>query len=193
MPSCRLVSRLIPFLALLAGGLAIWGCGSGAPRSAAPGPAQLSSELRGSPAPLAALHAQANALLSGGTSAFTARLRELRGHPVVVNAWASWCEPCRSEFPVFQGVSGGFGRRVAFVGIDGKDPGSAPSAFLRSFPVSYPSYTDPDGTITSGVMYVAQYPQTAFYSRSGRRMYIHSGPYLKAAELRHDIQTYALR
>ncbi len=193
MASCRLVSRLSLSLALLAGGLAIGGCGSGTPRSVAPGPAQLQSDLRGSPAPLVALHTQANTLLSGGTAAFTARLHALRGHPAVVNNWASWCGPCQSEFPVFQGVSASFGRRVAFVGIDGKDATGAARAFLRRFPVSYPSYEDPSGTIATAVMYSAVYPETAFYDRSGQRVYIHAGPYLTAAELRHDVQFYALR
>ena len=43
-----------------------------------------------------------NELLSGGPEAFERTLRGLRGHPVVVNKWASWCGPCRFEFPFFQ-------------------------------------------------------------------------------------------
>ena len=78
-------------------------CGSGEPRSAAPTSARAErAALAGAPAPLAALHRQANRLLGGGTGAFRARLRRLRGHPVVVNKWASWCPPCRAEFPFFQ-------------------------------------------------------------------------------------------
>lgn len=38
--------------------------------------------------------------------AFKARLEALRGHPVVVNQWASWCGPCRYEFPFFQKLAG---------------------------------------------------------------------------------------
>ena len=62
-------------------------------------------DLAGAPAPLAALHDQSNQLLEGGAPAFEARLRELRGHPVVINKWASWCGPCRAEFPLLQQVS----------------------------------------------------------------------------------------
>src|ERR1700681_3319602 len=59
--------------------------------------AEMRARLSGSPAPLAALHAQAGELLPGGLHAVQSRLSALRGHAVVINKWASWCLPCRSE------------------------------------------------------------------------------------------------
>src|SRR5687768_1511993 len=59
-------------------------------------------QLEGAPAPLAALHAQPAELVEGD---FEDRLAELKGYPVVVNKWGSWCGPCRAEFPIFQRVS----------------------------------------------------------------------------------------
>lgn len=196
MASCRLVSRHIgPTAAfcLLVSALALGACGGNQPRSAAPSPARASSALRGSPPQLASLHAQADRLLSGGTSAFTARLRSLHGHPVVVNKWASWCGPCQSEFPAFQKASLLYGRQVAFLGVDGKDHNPAAVAFLRRFPVSYPSYVDPGENIADSIQAATYYPQTVYFDRGGREVYDHAGPYLSAGALEQDIRTYALR
>src|SRR5213592_5246838 len=85
---------------------------------------------------LAALDAQANHLLGGGTSAFEKQVRALRGHPIVVNQWASWCGPCRFEFPFLQRLSVSYGRRVAFLGVDTDDNDGDARSFLRRFPVT---------------------------------------------------------
>ena len=168
------------------------GCGS-RPRSAALPAAQTRSDLAGSPPPLALIHRQANQLLPGGPTGFAARLRSLRGYPVVVNKWASWCGPCQSEFPVFQRVSVALGRRVAFVGIDGKDAAAAAGAFLRRLPVSYPSYTDPHERIAGALQAATYFPETLFFNSSGRMTYLHAGPYVSSADLERDVRRYAIR
>src|SRR5207248_11367599 len=75
--------------------------------------------LAHAPEPLRSLYAQANQLLAGGRSAFARRMGRLRGHPGVINKWASWCIPCRAEFPMFQTVAARRGTQVAFVGVNG--------------------------------------------------------------------------
>ncbi len=171
--------------------LALAGCGSAA-RSAAPSAAQLAADFKASPAPLAALHRQANELLGGGASAFATELHRLRGYPIVVNKWASWCGPCRDEFPIFQRVAPQLGRRVAFLGDDVKDTTGAGKAWLESFPVSYPSYSDPSGAINNalGPNYAFGTPVTYFYNAAGRLLYAHIGPYLSAASLQRDIRDF---
>jgi len=152
---------------------------------------QIRTELAGSPAPLAELHAQASAVLGGGLQALRGRLAALRGEPVVVNKWASWCQPCRAEVGIFQRVSVTRGREVAFIGIDSNDSRSAATAFLRSYPLSYPSYFDPSGALGEAITGSGFTPVTVFYNRAGRFL-IHQGPFASVQKLERDIDRYAL-
>jgi cytochrome c biogenesis protein CcmG, thiol:disulfide interchange protein DsbE len=154
--------------------------------------AQMQAALTGAPAPLAALHAQANQLLGGGASALDARLASLRGRPIVINKWASWCVPCRSEFGAFQQASLTLGREVAFIGIDSADTSAtAAQSFLRSFPVSYPSYYDHSGALGAKITDSTFTPVTVFFDRAGAE-YIRQGPYPNRAKLEADVRRYAL-
>ena len=184
----RRISTIGTIAAVAAGVLA--GCGAVA-HNAAPSPAALRADLRGSPPQLAALHRQANQLLGGGASALQARLRELRGTPVVVTQWGAWCEACQLEFPYFQQLSAQLGRRVAFIGNDVKDGTSGAKGWLRRFPVSFPSYSDPDGTIALALsrFYALDTPVTYLYTRAGVQ-YAHIGKYLSEKALRQEIRRY---
>jgi thiol-disulfide isomerase/thioredoxin len=154
--------------------------------------AQMQARLAGSPAPLAALHAQASELLPGNESSLRARLATLRGRPVVINKWASWCEPCRAEAGAFQRAAVSLGREVAFIGLDSGDSSrSDAEGFLRSFPQSYPSYYDHSGDLGAAITDSTNTPVTVFYDRAGGR-YIRQGPYLSVAKLERDIRRYAL-
>jgi cytochrome c biogenesis protein CcmG, thiol:disulfide interchange protein DsbE len=173
-------------------GLALAGCGASQAKSAAPSQTSVAAAFKGSPAPLASLHSQANQLLSGGPRAFHARLSTLRGYPVVVNKWASWCGPCQTEFPAFQKAAVRYGREVAFVGVDGKDGNGSAAAFLKQFPVSYPSYVDPQEDIARTIQAATYYPQTVYFDKQGKPVFDHAGPYTSAAALERDIRRYAL-
>ena len=100
--------------------------------------------------------------------ALKARLSQLRGIPVVVNVWASWCVPCRTEFPLFQVASARLGRRVAFLAVDTLDSAGDARAFLTRFPVSYPSYEDPSGALARFLSPAEGVPITVFIDRAGR-------------------------
>jgi thiol-disulfide isomerase/thioredoxin len=146
------------------------------------------SELAGSPGPLAALHERADEV-AGSQSALTGRLRALRGYPVVINAWASWCTPCRSEFPLLASASARYGRRVAFVGADSEDSASDARAFLTRHPVSYPSYqTTTEGL--SSLAAIAGLPTTIFLNKAGKVVHVHVGQYQAQGTLDEDIESY---
>lgn len=147
--------------------------------------------LAGAPKPLAHLYEQAGRLLPGGVEAYERRLAGLRGHPVVVNKWASWCGPCREEFPWLQELSARLGKRIAFVGVNSNDSSAAARTFLRELPVPYPSYSDPDQEIASAIKATVGFPGTAFYDSSGRLAYVRQGQYPSESDLEADIRRYA--
>jgi cytochrome c biogenesis protein CcmG, thiol:disulfide interchange protein DsbE len=149
-------------------------------------------ELAGAPAPLAALHAQANRLIPTNTDSFAAVLTGLKGHPVVVNKWASWCAPCRGEFPVLQSTSVRYGKTVAFVGLDSKDNDGDAKTFLRHFPVPYPSYVDRKARVAQKLEIGQFYPTTMFFDATGKMQYIHQGPYTSDTAFAADVERYAL-
>jgi cytochrome c biogenesis protein CcmG, thiol:disulfide interchange protein DsbE len=171
-------------------GLLLAACGSDDGGSDEDAP-DYDAALKGSPPKLAALHEQGNELLPGGTEAFEQRLGELRGYPVVVNKWASWCGPCRAEFPHFQSVAARQGKKVAFLGIDSNDGEDSAREFLAEFPVPYPSYIDPDQEIADELEGALAFPATAFYDKDGRLVHVRNGPYSNDDELAADIDRYA--
>jgi cytochrome c biogenesis protein CcmG/thiol:disulfide interchange protein DsbE len=125
-------------------------------------------------------------------AAFHRELASLAGYPVIINKWGSWCGPCRVEFPYFQQAAVRFGRRAAFLGLDGEDnPGDA-RVFLRRFPVTYPSYQDPTADIAHSLHVPYGYPETLFLDRRGQINFIHQGAYPSEATLVADVRRYAL-
>ena len=164
----------------------LWGCGSDEPESAA----EAGDRPANAPPRLAKLNDQANHLLDGGLDAFRARLRSLRGYPVVVNRWASWCAPCRAEFPFFQKQAVDRGAEIAFLGVDVEDNDGDAREFLAEFPIPFPSYKDPDLKI-SAYLKVLGPPSTIFYDSDGELAYVHQGAYPSEDKLVEDIERYA--
>jgi len=172
-------------------GLALAGCGADQPKSAASA-SDYQRALADAPAPLARLYSRPNELRSGGPEAFERTLRGLRGHPVVVNKWASWCGPCRFEFPFFQKQVRKRGEQIAFLGVDGEDARDEARKFLREFPVPYPSFYDPHSDIAEHLGSEQNFPTTTFYDRNGELVYTKPGGYASEAALADDIREYAI-
>jgi cytochrome c biogenesis protein CcmG/thiol:disulfide interchange protein DsbE len=177
-------------------GLTVWGISSGGNSvdANAGNPASHAVDydqaLAGAPPALADLYADGDVLIPGGVDALHSQIAKLAGHPVVVNVWASWCGPCRSEFPDFQQVSADRGDEVAFLGVDALDTDPAAKTFLEELPLPYPSVTDPDQQVKQELG-LRGYPATAFYDSTGKLVHLQQGPYTSAGQLQADIDRYA--
>ncbi len=183
---------VIAMLAVIAS-LSLYACGSDEddldPGNAADAPDYSELEAK-SPPRLAALYAGGGGLLSGGTGAYEEQIGRLEGYPIVVNKWASWCGPCRAEFPYLQEQVSARGDEVAFVGINSDDSTDAAETFLRDHPVPYPSFSDPDSEIARSLD-ALEFPDTVFYDAKGEIVYIHRGVYAGEEDLAADIDRYS--
>jgi cytochrome c biogenesis protein CcmG, thiol:disulfide interchange protein DsbE len=130
-------------------------------------------------------------LLEGGREAFEAYVKKQRGSPVVVNKWASWCGPCRAEFPFFASQARKLDGDVVFVGVNSNDNDSDARDFLSEYPVPFASFKDPDLEVAAAFNGVQAFPTTAYYDRRGELAYVHQGGYLKESDLVEDIDKYA--
>ena len=153
--------------------------------------AEVSRPLAGAPPKLAALHERVNELTPGGKRALDAELRKLRGHPVVVNLWASWCGPCRHELPFFQRQAVKRGAQIAFLGVNSNDSADSARRLAEEYPMPYPSFVDPRLNVAGG--YGARgLPVTTFYDARGKRVLVHQGGFTSEAQLAAEIDRYAL-
>ena len=116
----------------------------------------------------------------------TIDLADLRGHPVVVNFWASWCIPCRDEAPLLTAAQQRYApRNVAFLGIVYQDSAASAQTFVDRYAISYPSLLDPDGrtALDYGVYGI---PETYFIASDGTIRDKQIGP-LDAVSLERQI------
>jgi cytochrome c biogenesis protein CcmG, thiol:disulfide interchange protein DsbE len=146
--------------------------------------------LATAPAPLNGLYAQANELIGGGQKAFDDRIESLKGTPLVVNKWASWCGPCQAEFSVFQAATLKHGKEVGFIGLNSEDADPKARRFLASRPLPFPSYTDPKSKVAYARQIAAGFPMTLFIGRDGKTAFTHTGQYTSEAQLSKDIERY---
>ena len=94
-------------------------------------------------------------------------LAALRGTPVLVNFWATWCVPCRKEMPLLAAAATRLGDKVAIVGVDVKDNREAAAQFLAARGVDYPSAYDPGASTRRPFAFVGL-PVTVLVGRDGR-------------------------
>ncbi|WP_329622791.1 TlpA family protein disulfide reductase [Streptomyces sp. NBC_01255] len=100
---------------------------------------------------------------------------DLKGNVVVLNAWGSWCAPCRAEAPHFAKVAKDLeGKGVEFVGLNTRDPNKQPAiAFEEDYGVPYPSLYDPQGKLIlfgfpKGTLSLQGIPSTVVLDKEGK-------------------------
>ena len=170
------LALLLLVLALAATGLVA--CGDDAAPAVAP-----ASESSGG----------ANRFVGDGPDALAARLATLKGRPVVVNMWASWCGPCRAEFPFFAAAVKRHAARVAFLGVDVMDSRDGAQAFVEEEPPGFASVYDGDGKAARSLGAGRAMPTTVFVGRDGKVVFRKLGGYANAEQLEADIRRYALK
>jgi peroxiredoxin len=96
----------------------------------------------------------------------TVRLSDFRGKPVVLNFWASWCNPCRDEFPLFRQALAEHHNGFVMLGVDYKDIAGDARDFAKSQHARWPILSDPDSAVATAYG-IRAIPQTLFIARDG--------------------------
>lgn len=122
-------------------------------------------------------------VLSGGT----VRLSDLRGRPVLLNFWATWCPACRTELPALQAAYERYGDQVAFLAIDVKEPDDTVAKFITKFDLTFPVLLDRDGAVSDQLYRVRGIPTTLILAPDGSVSARHIGPLTEA-----DIDRYLI-
>jgi cytochrome c biogenesis protein CcmG/thiol:disulfide interchange protein DsbE len=107
-------------------------------------------------------------------AAFRQLRTSLKGTPVLVNIWASWCGPCYQEAPALAAMAKEFEGRVQFIGVDIVDHRGPATEFIKQFGWSFPSVFDQDGAIRDDLGLIGQ-PHTIIYDASGTQTFLWSG------------------
>lgn len=124
------------------------------------------------PRPGGRVPAMAAPLLDGSG---TLALEDLSGKPVVINFWASWCQPCDEEAPLLKAAYERYGDRVQFLGVNAKDSLTEAKEKWAEWDLGYPSVRDETGKIYSDFGLTGQ-PETFFVDADGRLVEHVAGP-----------------
>ncbi len=153
-----------------------------APATAAKAPADAAGRL-------AANVERAGAVIDGDIER---TLNALKGVPVVVKQWASWCPQCDQEFPYFQELAGTYKTKVAFVGLNARDSRADAEAYSAEKALKFPSIYDSDGAQSLAVGAGRSWPTTVFFDAKGNRTAVRPGAFASLEELDDYIRRYAL-
>jgi thiol-disulfide isomerase/thioredoxin len=168
--------------------------------ASAPAPAGSAPAPAGSaPAPTASAPAPT---VNGGTAAQMAAITlpcfaggapvrlDALGRPAVLNLWASWCGPCRSELPIFQRYADSSGGAVTVLGVVTNDTRAAAAAFAEDVSVTFPSVFDKDSAVQRSGLTPVVLPVTLFVDAQGRVRHVEAAPIPDLSTLESLIARY---
>jgi thiol-disulfide isomerase/thioredoxin len=98
------------------------------------------------------------------------------GRPAVLNLWASWCGPCRTELPIFQRYADSSGGAVTVLGVVTNDTRTAAAAFAEDVSVTFPSVFDKDSAVQRSGLTPVVLPVTLFVDAQGRVRHVEAAP-----------------
>jgi cytochrome c biogenesis protein CcmG/thiol:disulfide interchange protein DsbE len=173
--SIRLVQLLALGFVLAGASLAVTACGGGAPAGSSDGSTvTIGSPLIGKPAPTLV-----GTTLDGAAFDLAAQ----KGSPVLVNFWASWCGPCREEFPLLEDAATRHADEgLVVVGALYKDDADPARAFVAEQGATWPTVADPERAIGAAWKVLGP-PQTFFVDREGIIREVQVGQLRDADEL----------
>jgi thiol-disulfide isomerase/thioredoxin len=113
--------------------------------------------------------------LAETTPEAVATLLEASERPIVLNVWASWCVPCRSEAPLFREANARLGEEVTFVGVAVRDRAPDTARFIAEFDLDgFEHFLDPPGAVPAALGGFGV-PLTFFFDAGGQLVELHSG------------------
>ena len=119
------------------------------------------------------------------------RLADLRGQVIVINFWASWCQPCEQEAPDMETAWRHYQAtgQVVFPGVGYQDTPGPAQKYLLKFDITYPNGPDKGSLISQLFNRNLGVPETYILDRQGVLRYIKIGPFLSADEVQSAVDT----
>lgn len=115
---------------------------------------------------------------------------ELMGTPTIINLWASYCGPCKTELPILAKAHTSYGDRVRIIGIDFADgDDNAARALARNAGVDYPLYVDPKSLVKNDLRVIGL-PQTVFVDAQGTIVATERAAFGSSSELSAAIEKH---
>jgi cytochrome c biogenesis protein CcmG, thiol:disulfide interchange protein DsbE len=162
------IVQLLIALALLGAGLGAAGCGNTGGSDARP--------VLGRPAPDFTL---------ATTDGRSVSLSSLKGKPVMLNFWATWCGPCRDEIPFLQAIAADAAwtdRGLAMVAVDLQEPADDVRQFMADYGMTYTVLLDTEGEV-AGLYNISGIPTTYFIDKDGIIKYVKTGAFTRQQEI----------